>query len=178
MNHQPHGENSTVIQAKGTELMARLNKTEEEKGTEAKPKMITVLQRQHLAISTQQQAKDREDQIRLIRDSLEDACSRLEELRSDVGEQVRELEMLDIAPGINCEGIENEWMVVELFGLGRLPTEGEWTDAIEEVNAVSNKLDDLWMECVRSVRRAGDLEVEFEWSWGPSDREDCWGPKA
>ena len=125
-----------------------MNKTKEEKGTETKPKMITVLQ---------QQAKDREDQIRLIRDSLEDAYYRLEDLQSDVDRQVEELEKLDIE--------DDQSLVVELFGLGRLPTEDEWTEAIEEVEAVSEKLGDIWMQCSNSVDDTE--EVEFEWSWGP-----------
>lgn len=121
-----------------------MNKTKEEKRTETKPKTITVLQQ-------------REDQLQLIKDSLEDAYYRLEELRSDVDEQVEELEKLDI---------ENDQSLVgELFGLGRLPTEDEWTEAIEEVEAVSEKLGDIWMQCSNSV---DDIEeVEFEWSWGP-----------
>ena len=121
-----------------------MNKTKEEKGTETKPKMITVLQQ-------------REDQLQLIRDSLEDAYYRLEDLQSDVDRQVEELEKLDIE--------DDQSLVVELFGLGRLPTEDEWTEAIEEVEAVSEKLGDIWMQCSNSVDDTE--EVEFEWSWGP-----------
>ena len=125
-----------------------MNKTKEEKGTETKPKMITVLQ---------QQAKDREDQLQLIRDSLEDAYYRLEDLQSDVDRQVEELEKLDIE--------DDQSLVVELFGLGRLPTEDEWTEAIEEVEAVSEKLEGIRSQCSNAV---DDIEeVEFEWSWGP-----------
>ena len=121
-----------------------MNKTKEEKRTETKPKTITVLQQ-------------REDQLQLIRDSLEDAYYRLEDLQSDVDRQVEELEKLDIE--------NDQSLVVELFGLGRLPTEDEWTEAIEEVEAVSEKLGDIWMQCSNSV---DDIEeVEFEWSWGP-----------
>ena len=121
-----------------------MNKTKEEKRTATKPKTITVLQQ-------------REDQLQLIRDSLEDAYYRLEDLQSDVDRQVEELEKLDIE--------DDQSLVVELFGLGRLPTEDEWTEAIEEVNAVSNKLGDLLNQCDSAV---DDIEeVEFEWSWGP-----------
>ena len=89
-----------------------MNKTKEEKRTETKPKTITVLQQ-------------REDQLQLIRDSLEDAYYRLEELQSDVDGQVEELEKLDIENDMGHKGIMKEEAAEKLFGLGRLPDECE-----------------------------------------------------
>ena len=129
-----------------------MNKTKEEKRTETKPKTITVLQQ-------------REDQLQLIRDSLEDAYYRLEELQSDVDGQVEELEKLDIENDMGHKGIMKEEAAEKLFGLGRLPDECEVEEAIAEVEAVSEKLEGSRSQCSNAV---DDIEeVEFEWSWGP-----------